>query len=74
MAFPFASQRFVVEALYQPQTCWARGSNDILPLFVPLEDFDREALNTASHSAVFVNLPHSQIVLYYLWYVKQAGR
>jgi len=70
VALPFATKRFVVEALDHAQTGGAGDADDILPFLIPFENLDGKSLNSAADPAVFIHLPHERNVLYTIWYVK----
>lgn len=62
MTSPVTSKRFVIESANVAKTNRARNRHDILPLFVPLQNLNREPFELASRAFVLKNLPHPEIV------------
>jgi hypothetical protein len=73
MSSPFTSEYFVMESFDFPKPCWARNPHDVFPLFISFQDLFRNFRKSLRQSSVFVDFPHSEIVLYLIWYVKYGG-
>ena len=70
MTSPFTMQGLVVESFDKSQAGRSRDPNNILPLLIPFEYLYWQLLEHSSNTPVFIDLPHTIIILYYKWYVK----
>jgi len=69
MALPLSGQGFVVESLNQTKTGRPGEHGDVLPLFVPLEDFLRCRRQLLIDPTVLLDAPHATLCLCHIWHV-----
>jgi hypothetical protein len=72
MALPFSRKAFVAESRDQTKAWWPGNHGDVLPLLVAFEDFPWRCRELLIDAAVFLNVPHTILCLYYLWHVKEC--
>jgi hypothetical protein len=69
VSLPFTSKSFVVKTLDLPESCRARDFDDVFPFLVSLQYFVRESRKPPDDTPMFIDLPHTTNILYYIWYV-----
>ncbi len=74
MTLPLALEGFVIKPFDHSKPWGAGNTDDILPLFVPLQNFLRQGGNPFSEPAMLVDLPHTIFVLYQIRYGKTIHR
>jgi hypothetical protein len=63
-------QGFIVKSLDQSQSGGPGDPNDVLPFLIPFQDLRGEMPKHPPNSPMFVDLPHTVIILYYIQYDK----
>jgi hypothetical protein len=68
VSHPFTLQTLIVKSLDEAQAGGPGNPNNVLPFLIPFQNLRRELLEHPSDSSMFVNLPHTVIILYYIRY------
>ena len=73
VTLPITGKGFVVKPFDSPQTFRPGKTSDVLPFFVTLQNLDRNGTRKLFvDAAVFYDLPHATLCIYYIWYVKDG--
>ena len=64
MVLPLAGKCLVIEPPDQAKALGPRYRDDVLPLLVPLEDFEWESLKLPPNAPVLKDFPHTEISIY----------